>query len=261
MLTKYDALHSLKGYLMTGVPELPLVDTVLRLALATVLGALVGLERERLERAAGIRTHAIVALGAALIMIVSMYGFSDALGTDPRVGVDISRVAAQVVSGIGFLGAGVIIFRRNAVRGLTTAASVWTVAGLGLACGGGLYAAAGVATTLLLALQLGLRPIEQRVFAPPRDHRLELRVQHGSGSLAAIEAAINQAGVSIDSLRVQPAGDGGEDRVEITLGPVADTRATLLLDRLRALEGTRLVTYAVGSQSPPDCASPECAEE
>ncbi|MCA9881139.1 MAG: MgtC/SapB family protein, partial [Thermomicrobiales bacterium] len=93
---------------MAVVPELPLTDTVLRLGLATILGALVGLERERLERAAGIRTHAIVSLGAALIMIVSMYGFSDVLGSAPGVEVDVSRVAAQVVSGVGFLGAGVI---------------------------------------------------------------------------------------------------------------------------------------------------------
>ena len=235
---------------MTGVPELSLTDTVLRLGLATLLGALVGLERERLERAAGIRTHAIVSLGAALIMLVSVYGFSDVLGPDQRVEVDVSRVAAQVVSGIGFLGAGVIIFRKSVVRGLTTAASVWAVAGVGLACGGALFAAAGVSTTLILALQLGLRPIEQRVFSHHRDHRLELRVLHGAGSLAGIEAAISQAGVSIQSLRVRPASGGKEDRVEIALGPVEDAQAALLLEQLRALAGTRLVAYAMGSQSP-----------
>lgn len=234
---------------MPEVPGLSFTDTLLRLGLATFLGALIGLERERIERAAGIRTHAIVALGAALIMLVSMYGFSDALGSDQRVGVDVSRVAAQVVSGIGFLGAGVIIFQQNVVRGLTTAASVWAVAGLGLACGGGLFAAAGVATMFLLALQMLLRPIEQRVFVPRRDHFMELGVQRGLGSLAGIEAAINQAGATIESLRVRPTGDDNEDRVEITLESVADDRAVRLLEQLRAMPGTRLVTYAAGSKA------------
>lgn len=242
---------------MIDVPVLSVTDTVMRLGLATFLGALVGLERERIERAAGIRTHAIVALGAALIMLVSAYGFSDVLGPDGRVQLDVSRVAAQVVSGIGFLGAGVIIFQRNVVRGLTTAASVWTVAGLGLACGGGLFAAAGVATVLLLALQIILRPIEQRVFAPRRDHLLELAVQRGVGSLASIEAAIRQAGVRIESVRVRPAGDGNEDQVQITLGAVADDRAIRLLDQIRAMPGTRLVSYAAGGQ--PDADSADAA--
>jgi putative Mg2+ transporter-C (MgtC) family protein len=233
---------------MVDVPVLSFTDTVLRLGLATFLGALVGLERERIERAAGIRTHAIVALGAALIMVVSAYGFSDILGPSyDHVELDVSRIAAQVVSGIGFLGAGVIIFQRNVVRGLTTAASVWTVAGLGLACGGGLFAAAGVATVLLLALQMILRPIERRVFAPRRDHFLELGVQRGVGSLAAIETAVSEAGLTVDSLRVSPDGDGNEDRVEIILGVVADNRAVRLLDRLRAMPGTRLIVYTAGT--------------
>lgn len=228
---------------MTGVPVLSLTDTVLRLCLATLLGALVGLERERLERGAGIRTHAIVSLGSALVMVVSIYGFSDVLGPGQLVSLDVSRVAAGVVSGIGFLGAGVIIFRKNVVRGLTTAASVWTVAGLGLACGGGLFAAAGVTTVLLLTLQMVLRPIEQRVFAHHREHHLELRVQRGAGRLASIEAAISNAGVGIESVRVRPASDGSEDRVEIGLARVSDARAALLLDHLGALEGTSLVAY------------------
>ena len=235
---------------MTGVPVLSLSDTVLRLTLAMFLGALIGLERERLERAAGIRTHAIVSLGSALMMVVSVYGFSDVLGQEQLVSLDVSRVAAQVVSGIGFLGAGVIIFRKSAVRGLTTAASIWAVAGLGLACGGGLFAAAGVTTGTLLALQIILRPIEQRVFAHHREHRLDLRVSRGAGSLAGIEAAINQAGASMESLRVRPANGEGEDRVEIALGRITDARAAVLLEHLRALEGTRLVSYVVKSDHP-----------
>ncbi len=242
---------------MTGVPTLPLNDIVLRLGLATLLGALVGLERERLERAAGLRTHAIVALASSLMMLVSTYGFTGVLGPGQFVAFDPSRVAAQVVSGIGFLGAGVIIFRKSVVRGLTTAASVWAVAGLGLACGGGLFAAAGVATGFLLVLQMVLRPIEQRVFAHHREHRLELRVRRGAGSLTAIEAAVAHAGVSLQSLRLRPAHGGSEDRVELDLGAIPDATATKLLETLRGLEGTRLMAYSMGVRRPEPAATIE----
>src|SRR5436305_11059506 len=131
------------------MPGLSLPHLILRLGLATVLVALIGLERERLDRAAGLRTHALVAAASALLMVVSGYSFPD-LVASPR---DPTRMAAQVVSGIGFLGAGVIIFRKNTVRGLTTAASIWAVAGLGLAAGGGLCAAAGIGTLFILLVQ------------------------------------------------------------------------------------------------------------
>ena len=112
-------------------------DIALRLLAATLLSGIIGLERERGERAAGLRTHALVGLGSCLVMIVSAFGFED-WHYSPGA-LDPSRIAAQVVSGIGFLGAGVIIFQRDggAVRGLTTAASVWVVAAIGLAVGGG----------------------------------------------------------------------------------------------------------------------------
>src|SRR4051794_17072968 len=125
---------------------LPLQDVFLRLGVAAVLGSAIGLERERLERAAGLRTHALVSLTACLLMIVSAYGFSDVLNTQPNTTLDPSRIAAQVVTGIGFLGAGVIIFRKNSIRGLTTAASLWAVAAIGLANGGGLIWPAIIAT-------------------------------------------------------------------------------------------------------------------
>ena len=118
---------------------------IARLVLAALLGSLIGLERERLQWVAGLRTHMLVCVGASLIMIVSSFGFADILG-HPNVTLDPSRVAAQVVSGIGFLGAGTILLRREVIRGLTTAASLWTVAAIGLAVGGGLYTGAVAAT-------------------------------------------------------------------------------------------------------------------
>lgn len=112
-----------------------ILQVILRVCAATVLGGIVGMERERSERAAGLRTHAMVGLGAAAFMLISAFGFHDILGAQ-NVALDPSRVAAQIVTGIGFLGAGTIVFQREMVRGLTTAASIWAVAAIGAAVGG-----------------------------------------------------------------------------------------------------------------------------
>ncbi len=110
------------------------LDFIVRIFVAAILGGLIGLEREYRAKEAGFRTHFLVALGSALFMILSAYGFEGAL-VSPEHRLDVSRIAAQVVTGIGFIGAGTIIFQKNAVRGLTTAAGVWVVAAIGLTCG------------------------------------------------------------------------------------------------------------------------------
>ena len=125
-------------------------DFVLRLLVAGILGTVIGLEREYRAKEAGYRTHFLVSLGSALIMIVSQYGFEDILRED-NVSLDPSRVAAQVVSGIGFIGAGTIILQKQIVRGLTTAAGIWATAGIGLAVGAGMYTISIAATLLTLA--------------------------------------------------------------------------------------------------------------
>ena len=112
-------------------------DFVWRLVLAALFGTIIGLDREYREKEAGFRTHFLVSLGSALMMIVSQYGFSEIL-THDGVSLDPSRIAAQVVSGIGFIGAGTIIFNHQIVRGLTTAASLWATAGIGLTAGAGM---------------------------------------------------------------------------------------------------------------------------
>lgn len=133
----------------------------LRIALAAFFGAIIGLERERKNWTAGMRTHMMVSVGSCLFMIVSAFGFSDILGTR-NVELDPSRVAAQVVSGIGFIGAGTILFlRRGAIKGLTTAAGLWTVAAIGLATGGGMYFAAGITTVLALGILWAMQPLER----------------------------------------------------------------------------------------------------
>src|SRR5215472_3749896 len=121
------------------------LDILWRLGLALVLSSAIGLEREIGQKSAGLRTYSLVGVGSAVFMLVSIYGFSDALG-QAHAALDPSRVAAQIVSGIGFIGGGIIFVRRDTVRGLTTAAGVWVTAGVGMACGGNLPLLA-IATT------------------------------------------------------------------------------------------------------------------
>ncbi len=118
---------------------------LLDILLAAFLGFLIGLERKMRMKEAGIRTHTIVCIGSALLMVISMYGFS---GT-----ADASRIAAQIVSGIGFLGAGIIVYRQHEVKGLTTAAGIWASAGVGMACGASMYVIAVGATVILIGSQ------------------------------------------------------------------------------------------------------------
>src|SRR5690625_369270 len=135
-------------------------EILLRLGLASLFGALIGLERERKNWSAGLRTHMMVAVGSCLIMLVSMFGFSDVLKME-NIGLDPSRIAAQVVSGIGFIGAGTILFiKKNTIRGLTTASGLWTVAAIGLATGSGMYFAAGATTVIALIILVVLQRIE-----------------------------------------------------------------------------------------------------
>ena len=134
-----------------------------RLLAATAMGAAIGLEREYHAKEAGIRTHLLVAVGSCLFMILSAYGF-DALLAKDHVSFDPSRIASQVVTGIGFIGAGTIIFQKQMVRGLTTAAGLWVTAAIGLACGIGMYMIAVVSTALVL-ISLGLLNIYMPYFA------------------------------------------------------------------------------------------------
>lgn len=131
-------------------------ELMLRIVLSTCCGCFIGYERMNRNKVAGIRTHMIVALGAALMMIVSKYGFSDIAN------YDASRVAAQIVSGIGFLGAGVIFVRNNSISGLTTAAGIWATAGVGMAIGAGQYVIGIVSAALILLMQTIFRNDNQR---------------------------------------------------------------------------------------------------
>ena len=156
---------------------------LLDLLLSVALGFAIGMERKLRSKEAGIRTHTIVCFGAALMMVISMHAF------DP--GADSARVAAQIVSGVGFLGAGMIVYRQHEVRGLTTAAGVWATAGIGMACGGRLYFVALGATALLIAVQcvlhLRVRAFLQKksysvkiVFLQTKDENLQIKELFGT---------------------------------------------------------------------------------
>jgi putative Mg2+ transporter-C (MgtC) family protein len=173
------------------------------LLLAFVLSALVGLEREARQKAAGLRTYTLVGVSAALFMLVSKYGFNDVLANG-RVVLDPSRVAAQVVSGIGFIGGGVIFMRRDVVRGLTTAASVWLTAALGMACGAGLPVLA-VTTMVIHFIVMFVFP--RLVVYLPRERRLATRLRitycDGRGLLRDVLVVCTQLRFAIDHVDVQ----------------------------------------------------------
>ncbi len=198
------------------------------LGLALLLSAAIGLEREIRQKSAGLRTHALVGLGAALFMLVSKYGFSDVLG--PRVVLDPSRVAAQIVTGIGFIGAGLIFVRRDAVRGLTTAASIWLTAAVGMAAGAGLPWLALAATAAYLFVAVATLPITKRL---PRSHTaistLRVHYPEGQGVLRSILSLATSRGFTIDSVSAQTIGHEPADRDRGTLAPLGADRVEVLL--------------------------------
>jgi putative Mg2+ transporter-C (MgtC) family protein len=211
------------------------LELVSRLVLAAALGSVIGVERERLSWAAGLRTHMLVCVGSALIMIVSAFGFADILGTQ-NVVLDPSRMAAQVVSGIGFLGAGSILMRGEIVRGLTTAASLWSVAAIGLAVGGGMYTASIAATIIILIILAGIKPLERRFITVKQRRQMTLLVERGSMTFHSLHDALGAASPRVKQFVMQQSDDAPEyDVVMITRHRVSTTEFEAIRDRLRQL--------------------------
>jgi len=210
-----------------------LETALLRLGLSLVLGALVGLEREQGERAAGIRTHTLVALGSCLIMIVSAFGFADILGTRAVV-LDPSRIAAQVVSGIGFLGAGTILLRKEIIKGLTTAAAIWVVAAIGLACGAGLLLEAIAVTIFTLVVLRVLQPLRDRLRRTSASYSLRIEATVAEASLIARMATIcAHKGVRIENVHVQTGRSG--DKMDVECSASDASRLTQVVATLRTI--------------------------
>ncbi|WP_322062738.1 MgtC/SapB family protein [Paraburkholderia sp. J63] len=210
-------------------------ELISRLVLAALLGSVIGIERERLSWAAGLRTHMLVCVGSALIMIVSAFGFADALGGE-HVVLDPSRMAAQVVSGIGFLGAGSILLRGEIVRGLTTAASLWSVAAIGLAVGGGLYTAAIAATIIILIILAGIKPLERRFITFRQRRRISLLVDRGALTFHSLHGALGTSSSRVKQFVVQQNDDSPElDEVMIVLSRVSSMEYEAICTALRRL--------------------------
>ena len=197
---------------------------VLRLIVAAILGGIVGMERGSGDRPAGFRTHILVCVGSALFMLVSIYGFDDIapvttnLEDDIGTRRDTARIAAQVVSGIGFLGAGTILHEGLTIKGLTTAASLWIVSAIGLAVGSGMYLLSTVATILTLMTLVTFRTWEKR-FAGTRSDRRFIRVvtRNTPGIITEITAFLSDCGIKVKTLNVKTDNKNGNIILELYL--------------------------------------------
>jgi len=215
------------------------------LGLALVLSAAIGLEREIRQKSAGLRTHTLVGVGAALFMLVSKYGFTDVL--EPRLVVlDPSRMAAQIVSGVGFLGAGLIFVRRDSVRGLTTAAGIWVTAAVGSAAAAGLPLLA-VVTTVVYFLVASVFPLVSRRLPRSATAISAVRVQYpdGHGILRQILGLVTSEGFAVDNMDTHMLEDHGGDTaramVEVTLHVHGKQSVNNLAATLSELEHVRAV--------------------
>jgi putative Mg2+ transporter-C (MgtC) family protein len=212
-------------------------DQIGRLALAFVLASLIGLERELRGKSAGLRTQSIVGTTAALLLLVSSYGFQDVLRPGAVV-LDPSRVAAQIVSGVGFLGAGLILTRQGAVRGLTTAASIWETAAIGMACAARLPMLAVVVTTLHFVAVFGYSALTRRL-PGSQTTVTQVRVTYldGRGVLRSLIAACTRAGWTVTRLRHETAGVTDPGHVTVVLALAGSRSTKVLVETLADITG------------------------
>jgi putative Mg2+ transporter-C (MgtC) family protein len=217
-------------------------NITLRLALSVLIGGLIGFERERNNHAAGLRTHILVCLGSTLIMLLSMYGFSDFAKLD-NVRLDPARLAAQVISGIGFLGAGTILYTGKTITGLTTAASLWVVAAIGLTIGAGFYYASALACVFALLSLWVLNLAEKKYFDEKKPHILRIRAVGRAGLLTSLSTRLTEKGHDIKKLSMEEDNKGLE-AVVITLSVrmAKGTSLTAIVEELHLMEGVNAVT-------------------
>jgi putative Mg2+ transporter-C (MgtC) family protein len=211
-------------------PPLNELDIILRLGLAFAAGAVIGMERSSRRQVAGLRTHILIALGAALLMLLSLWlpqGYDSGTG-------DPGRIAAQVVSGIGFLGAGAIIRLGNNIRGLTTAASLWLIAAVGLAIGAGMFLAAAITELLSFTALMALGKLEKRIFPQERNKFLELSYKSGSPDTAEALGILGNFGIRVQSMDVnQNVGKGKATKLRLLVGLPNETDITRLAKALK----------------------------
>jgi len=208
-----------------------LLDLIVRLVLATLFGAVVGYQRELADRPAGLRTHVLVCLGSALIMIVSIYPFSALAQADP------SRIAAGAITGIGFLGAGTIIRQGNIVRGLTTAASLWTVSGIGLAIGSGFYIPALLGTAIVFLVLAGLKRVEQTMIGTKEGSVLRVMIKDRPGQLGKIGEALGKLEINIRGIEFEADEEREEAVLHLSLDVPSTVAPAKVLEEVSILTG------------------------
>ncbi|MDM8132075.1 MgtC/SapB family protein [Clostridium butyricum] len=208
------------------------LDYLLRLFIAAVCGMAIGYERKNRMKEAGIRTHFIVAIGAALIMIISKYGFQDQIGW-PNMSLDPSRIAAQVVTGVGFLGAGVIFMQKQTIVGLTTAAGVWVTAAIGLSIGSGLYFV-GIAATVITILGQILLHGKIRFLSSPRTETLMLQIVDDAYAIKLLQDIFEDNEIIIINLKSKRDEKSSTINVEVVIRVYESFNMTKFLNILQS---------------------------
>lgn len=223
-------------------------EILTRLLVAAILGAIVGLERERKKwSSAGMRTHMMVCVGSSLIMMVSAFGFADVL-TNENVSLDPSRVAAQVISGIGFIGAGtIVLLKQTEIKGLTTAAGLWTVAAIGLATGGGMYFAAGITTAIALLILWALQPIEKRIMGRFEQRNLHFTTAYASDIAETLGALLFNEHVS--GVRSSLNKAGNENSIHITFNKIEEKEFAEIIRNLQSHAAVKEISWSDGNKT------------
>ncbi|WP_182186732.1 MgtC/SapB family protein [Pectinatus frisingensis] len=216
------------------------LELLVRLIVAGICGSLIGYERKNRLKEAGIRTHMIVALGSALVMIVSKYGFADVLLLHNYI-LDPSRVAAQIVSGIGFLGAGIIFVRKQAISGLTTAAGIWATAGIGMAIGAKLYFMGISATVLILLVQIIMHK-NLGWLSVPYSEQINIEFSENADAISFVQKRFADNNIKIINIKVERTNKGFLD-VELYVKMPADYDISHLMDLFKDNPHVRSVEY------------------
>ncbi|MFI7482782.1 MgtC/SapB family protein [Kocuria sp. M1R5S2] len=215
------------------------------------LTSLVGLERRLRRKSAGLRTHALVGTGSAVFTLVSAYGFAELPG-GAGAPADSSRVAAQIITGIGFLGAGVIFTNRDVVHGLTTAASIWLSAAIGMACGAGLVPLAAAATGLHFLSALVLTPLSRRLPGMVAPQGLRLRYEDGHGVLREVLSVVDELQLTASVVSSRRTGEPGSPEVELLLRVEGKTDLRTAAVQLSRIQGVLGVAQETLEEEPGD---------
>lgn len=225
----YDAIMS-PGTTFTGV--------CFKLVLSMILGSVVGFERGRRGQTAGVRTFSLISMGSALAMVLSVYVAEKYGDGDP------TRMAAQVISGVGFLGAGAIIQMKGSVRGLTTAAGIWMVSSLGMAVGAGLYAVALVATLLILFILVWLERIEHRVSLRSESRTIRIKVGEILRDISAYREVLREYGVTLTKFYVEYDYESNETRLNLVVVLRENVDYMGMINAFENLYPTKAITLA-----------------